>query len=174
MSGILATLTLLFGKLSLLAIGGVNSTVPEIAREVVTLRHWLTPAQFSQLYAISNAAPGPNVLITTLIGAHMDGITGGIVATTAMILPAGILAIFASRLWDRYRETRWRRIIQSALLPITAGLILAAAGVLVRQADTGIALALTTLLVAGLAWRSKLHPLWLLGGGALVGFLLGS
>jgi chromate transporter len=170
---ILGSLALLFGRLSLLAVGGVNSTVPQIARDVVTNRHWLTPAQFVQLYAISNAAPGPNVMISTVIGAHMAGIAGGVVATLAMVLPAGILVMIVSKIWDRYREARWRRIVQVALLPITAGLILAAAGVLVRQSDTGALTAAITLICAALSWRSRLHPLWLLGGGALLGLILG-
>jgi len=169
---ILPELAVLFGRLSLLAIGGVNSTVPQIARDVVTQRHWLTPAQFAQLFAISNAAPGPNVMISTVIGAHMAGIAGGIIATMAMILPSGVLVIIVSKIWDRHRDARWRKIVQQALLPITAGLLLAAAGVLVRQADTGIAYAVMTLLCAGLAWRTKIHPLWLLGGGTLVGLLV--
>lgn len=168
----LVSLALLFGKLSLLAVGGVNSTLPEIAREVVALRHWLTPQQFAQLFAISNAAPGPNVLISTMIGAHEDGIAGGIVATLAMILPAGVLVMLVNLVWERYRAARWRRVIQAALLPITAGLVLAAAGVLVRQADTGVLTGAVTLVCAALAWRSRLHPLWLLGGGALVGLVL--
>lgn len=165
----LAALAGLFGRLSLLAVGGVNSTVPQIAHEVVDQRHWLSAAQFSQLFAISNAAPGPNVMISTVIGAHMAGIAGGIVATLAMILPSGILVVVVSKFWDRYREARWRRIVQAALLPITAGLILAAGGVLVLQSDTGWPTALVTLVCAALAWRSRLHPLWLLAGGAVFG-----
>jgi len=162
-------LALLFGRLSLLAIGGVTSTLSQIAQDVVTDRHWMSPAQFAQLYAISNAAPGPNVMISTVIGARMAGIPGGIVATLAMILPAGILAMFVSRIWERHREARWRRIIQAALLPITAGLILAAAGVLVRQSDTGWLTGAITLVGAGLIWRTRLHPLWVLGGGTVLG-----
>jgi chromate transporter len=160
---ILVQLAGLFGRLSLLAVGGVNSTLPQIARDVVTEHHWLTAAQFAQLFAIANAAPGPNGMISTVIGAHLAGIPGGIVATLAMILPAGLLVILVSKVWDRYREKRWRRIIQAGLLPITAGLVLAAAGVLT---------ALITLVSAGLTWRSRLHPLWLLGGGTLLGLLL--
>ena len=89
-----------------------------------------------------------------------------------MILPAGLLVILVSKIWERYREKRWRRIIQAALLPITVGLVLAAAGVLVRQADTGVLTALITLVSAGFTWRSRVHPLWLLGGGTLLGLLL--
>jgi chromate transporter len=169
----LAALSMLFGRLSLLAVGGVNSTVPEIAREVVGARHWLTPEQFAQLFAISNAAPGPNVMISTLIGAHEAGVAGGIVATLAMILPSGVLVVLAAQQWERYREARPRKIIQAALLPITAGLLLAAAAVLARQADHGAALAAITVLSAGLSWRTRLHPLWLLSAGALAGLVIG-
>ncbi len=170
--GMLFQLAYLFGHLSLLAIGGINSTVPQISHDVVTVRHWLSPAQFVQLYAIANAAPGPNLMISTVIGAHMAGIRGGLVATLAMILPAGTLVIIVSKFWDRYRDARWRKIIQRALLPMTAGLVLAAGGVLVRQSDTGIFTAVITLICAGLSWRTRIHPLWLLGGGALLGLLV--
>jgi chromate transporter len=169
---LLAQLAMLFGRVSLLAIGGATSTLPEISRQVVSLRHWLTPAQFAQLFAISNAAPGPNVLITTMIGAHVAGVAGGVVATLAMILPAGVLTLIVASVWEKYREARWRRIIQAALLPLTAGLVLAAAGVLVRQADTGWLTGAVTLVCAALSWRSKIHPLWLLSGGTLLGLFL--
>jgi chromate transporter len=162
-------LIILFGKLSLLAIGGVTSTLSEISREVVQQRHWLTPEQFSQFYAISNAAPGPNVMIATVIGEHEAGFVGGIVATLAMILPSGILVVFVARYWDRYREARLRKIIQAGLLPITAGLLLSAASVLVVQSDTRLVAACVTALCGLLSWRTKLHPVWLLAGGLAVG-----
>ncbi len=165
----LGQLALLFGKLSLLAVGGINSTLPEIARNVVQDRHWLTPGQFSQLYAIAQAAPGPNMMVATVIGAHLAGIAGGLVATLAVIIPSGILVMIVANFWDRFREARWRRIVQAALLPITAGLILAAACVLVRQADgSALTIAITAISTA-LLWRTGVHPLWLLAGGAVAG-----
>jgi chromate transporter len=167
----LLALAALFFKLSLLAVGGVNSTLPAIVREVVTLRHWLTPAQFAQLFAIAQAAPGPNMLIVTLIGGHQAGIAGGLVATAAMILPAGILVMIVSKLWDRHRDATWRRIIQAALLPITAGLVLAAACVLIKQADDSAVTIIVTAIAAALSWRTKLHPLWLLAGGTAIGLI---
>jgi len=169
---LLMQLALLFGHLSILAVGGASSTVPEISRQVVSMRHWLTATQFAQLYAISNAAPGPNMMIATVIGAHVAGVEGGVVATLAMILPAGVLAVLVSHVWERYREARWRRIVHAALLPITAGLVVAAACVLLRQSDTGWLTFAVSLLCAGLSWRTKVHPLWLLGGGAALGLLL--
>ena len=169
----LVVLVLLFSRLSLLAVGGINSTVPEIAHQVVTVHHWLTAAQFSQLYAIAQAAPGPNMLIVTVIGAHVAGIAGGITASLAMLLPAGILVIWVSGLWERFRERRWRRVLQAAILPITAGLVLAAGFVLLRAADRSVALAGITLVTTLLIYRTRLHPLWVLAGGALLGLVFG-
>ena len=161
----------LFAKLSLLAVGGVNSTLPEIAQQVVEQRHWLTQIQFSQLFAIANSAPGPNMLIASLVGAHVAGIAGGIIATLAIILPSGILVMLVSRIWDRFRDQRWRRVLQAAILPITAGLILAAGVVLIRAADRSVMLAAVTLAATFLIYRTKLHPLWVLAGGALLGLV---
>ena len=169
---ILLQLALLFGKLSLLAVGGANATVSEITRQVVTLRHWVTPEQFAQLYAISNAAPGPNVLISTIIGAHVAGIPGGIVATLAMVVPSCTLAVVVCRSFERHAHARWRRVVQAALLPITAGLVLAAAITVARQSDSGWLTAAITLIVAAATFRTKIHPLYLLGGGAALGLLL--
>jgi chromate transporter len=161
----------LFARMSVLAVGGVNSTVPEIARQTVDVLHWLTPQQFAQLFAIANAAPGPNMMISTVIGAHMDGVPGGLVATLAMVLPSGVLVIVAATFWERYRENRWRGIIQRGLLPVSAGLLLSAAAVLVRQADTGWVTIMVTALCTALAWRSRVHPLWLMAGGVVVGLV---
>jgi chromate transporter len=169
----LVVLVLLFSRLSLLAVGGINSTVPEIAHQVVAVHHWLTAAQFSQLYAIAQAAPGPNMLIVTVIGAHVAGIAGGIAASLAMLLPAGILVIWVSGLWERFRERRWRRVLQAAILPITAGLVLAAGFVLLRAADRSVPLAGITLVTTLLIYRTRLHPLWVLAGGALLGLVFG-
>jgi chromate transporter len=170
---ILLQLAALFGKLSLLAVGGVNSTLPAIAREVVDDRHWMTRAQFAQLFAIGQSAPGPNMLVAVLVGQHVGGVAGGVVAGLAMILPAGILVLFASSLWDRFRHARWRRVLQAAILPISGGLILAAAFVLVEAADVSVLLVLVTAVAAGMSYWSKLHPLWVLAAGAVVGLVAG-
>ncbi len=169
---LLLQLAALFAKLSLLAVGGAGATVPEMAREAVHVHHWLTPAQFAQLYAISNSAPGPNVLIATILGAHVAGVAGGIVATLAMILPSCALAVLVNRQLERHAGARWRRVLQAALLPITAGLLMAAALVLARQADTGWLTLAITLACAAASYQTKLHPLLLLGGGAALGLLL--
>jgi chromate transporter len=111
------------------------------------------------------------VLIATILGAHVAGVAGGIVATLAMVLPACTLAVVVCRGFERHAHARWRRVVQAALLPITAGLVLAAAIVVARQSDTGWLTIAITLIVAAATFRTKLHPLYLLGGGAVLGLL---
>lgn len=168
---LLVSLALTFSRLSLLAVGGVNSTLPEMARIVVNNKHWLTPSQFSQFYAIGNVAPGPNLLIVTVIGTHMAGIPGGLVATAAMMLPAGIIAATVAVIFNRHKDSRWLHLLQLSLLPLSAGLVVAAACLLARQADTGWLTITLTLVAALLTWRTKLHPLWLFGAGAVLGII---
>ena len=111
---LLASLALTFSRLSMLAVGGVNSTLPEMARIVVNEKHWITPSQFSQFYAIGNVAPGPNLLIVTVIGTHMAGIPGGLVATAAMTLPAGIIAATVAVFFNRHKDAKWLNLAQAA------------------------------------------------------------
>jgi chromate transporter len=58
-SGTLASLATHFLLLSMLAFGGANAVIPEIHRDVVAVSGWMTDQQFADLFAISQAAPGP-------------------------------------------------------------------------------------------------------------------
>ena len=91
MSAVLAELAAQFMLLSMLSIGGANAIIPEIHRRAVDLEHWMTDADFAQLFALSQAAPGPNVLIVSLIGWKVAGVVGGVVAMLAMSGPSSIL-----------------------------------------------------------------------------------
>ena len=100
-----SSLAVQFAIMSLLALGGANAVVPEIHRQAVDLRGWMTERQFADLFAISQAAPGPNVMIVTLIGYHVAGLWGAVVTTLAMCGPTAVLAAYLSRTWDRFRHS---------------------------------------------------------------------
>ena len=91
MRGPIPTLAAIFLELSLLAIGGVNATLPEMQRRVVGVHGWMSTREFAALYALAQAAPGPNMLISTLIGQHVAGLGGAVVATLAMVGPSSAL-----------------------------------------------------------------------------------
>jgi chromate transporter len=154
-------LAALFAILSFLAIGGGNAVFPEMHRQTVELRHWLTDTQFTDLFAIARASPGPNILVVTMIGWHVDGLKGALVATAALCVPSGMLAYIVSRLWHRFYETRWRRAVQVGLAPVTVGLTFAAGYVLTRAANHSIAAYAITAITVVVALTTKLNPLWI-------------
>jgi Chromate transporter len=79
--GALVALFLQFAVLSFFALGGASTVVPELQRQMVEMRGWLDDRQFSELYAIAQAAPGPNVMFVALLGHFIAGVPGAVVTT---------------------------------------------------------------------------------------------
>jgi chromate transporter len=165
----LSALALQFAGLSLVAFGGANAVIPEIRRQAVDVQHWMTNQDFAALFAIAQAAPGPNFLVSTLVGWKAAGLLGALVATAAMCAPSCLLTFWIAKAWDRYRETQWRAAIGAGLAPVTVGFVFSSAYVLVRAADADWRLALVTAASAAIAFFTKLNPLWCLGAAALLG-----
>ncbi|MBI3637650.1 MAG: chromate transporter [Candidatus Rokubacteria bacterium] len=162
-------LALNFALLSLVAVGGVDPVLPEVYRQAVDVHHWTTAAQFRDLFALARVSPGPNMLIVSLIGWQAAGPAGAVVATLAMIVPCGTLTYFASRVWHGFRGAPWRRAIEIGLAPLTVGLILASGWLLARSGQPGPVSYAVSGVAAVVLWRTRLHPLWLLGAGGLLG-----
>jgi chromate transporter len=158
-----------FALLSLFAVGGANAAIPEMHRVAVELMHWMNDRQFADMYAIAQMSPGPNVIIVALIGYHVAGFAGGAVATAAMCGPTCMLAFFVARVWDRFKEARWRIAIQAGMVPLSIGLIAASAFVLARSADHTIYAGLITAATAAVAFFTRVNPLWMFLCGGLLG-----
>ena len=94
----LPALGLHFALLSLMAIGGISSILPDMQRYVVEANHWLSGTQFADAYALGQAAPGPNMMFVTLLGWQLAGWAGAIVATLAIIFPPILLSLEVTRL----------------------------------------------------------------------------
>jgi chromate transporter len=129
----------------------------------------MSNGEFAALFAIANAAPGPNVLIVTLVGWHVAGIAGALVTTAAMIVPTGLLTFSVFHVWNRFRDAPWRRPVQNGLAAVTVGLIAASAFLLAQAADTGWVTLALTLGTAVLSYRTKLNPLWAFAAAAAIG-----
>ena len=165
----LLAIALQYSGLSLLAFGGVNAVIPEVHRQAVVVNHWMTDQDFTALFAIAQAAPGPNFLVTTLVGWRVAGLAGAAVATLAMCGPSCLLTYWVAKAWDRYRETEWRIAIGSGLAPVTVGFVFSSAFVLIRAADANWRLVLVTGASALIAYFSKLNPIWCLAAAAALG-----
>jgi chromate transporter len=168
-TGALRDLATLFAQLSLVAIGGVNAVLPELKRQVVERHAWMSAGDFAALYALAQAAPGPNMLVSTLIGWRVAGPLGALVATGALVGPCALLTWLVAGAWQRFRDRPWRLLVQAGLTPVTAGLVIAAAIVLSESTALSYRHALVTGISAILLTTTRLHPLWLLAGGAALG-----
>ena len=166
----LGVLALDFAMLSLLSVGGASSVLPEMHRSLVEVHGWMSSREFTELYALAQASPGPNVLVVSLFGWQAAGLAGAIVTTLAMVVPSSVLTFYADRmLWRAAGAAAWREIIDNALAPVTIGLI-AASGVLVASANAShVTALLLTAACALVSWRTKFHPLWMIAIGALAG-----
>lgn len=167
----LGALAAQFTVLSLLAFGGANAVVPEMHREAVDVHHWMSDADFTALFAIAQAAPGPNFMVSTLVGWKAAGLAGALVATAAMCAPSCFLTYWVAKAWDRFREAPWRRALAAGLAPVTVGLVAATFWLLVRTADRSVSLGLVTAATVAIAYFTRLNPLWCLASAAAFGLL---
>jgi chromate transporter len=168
----LVELGLYFSLLSVISVGGIPSVMPEMQRYVVDVKDWLTPSEFIQAFAVGQAAPGPNVLIASLIGYKVAGFAGALVALGAMCFPAAVIAWWVSELWDRFKGSPWRALVQRAIAPIVVGMILSGGFVLATPGSPDWRLWLIAGVSAVGMLASNMNPLWLLGAGGLLGAFL--
>ena len=168
-------------SLSLLSIGGAISTAPDMHRFLVDKQHWLLDSQFNASIAIAQAAPGPNVLFVALLGWNggvnaggtLTGLLGVFLTMLGMLIPSTLLSYTAAQWGYRNRDLRAVRAFKQGMAPIVVALLLATSWILAASSGSSLKewpvwllTAATTLIV----WRSRIHLLWLLGAGALLGW----
>ena len=167
-------LGLYFGLLSLVAFGGMPAVMPEMQRLVVEVKGWTSPEEFVQLFAVAQAAPGPNVLIVSLVGWKAAGLPGAIVALLATCGSAAVVAWWVADLWERFKDKPWRAAMQKAIAPLVVGLILSGGYVLAtpqRAPDWRLWLIAGASAACTLRF-ARLNPLWILGAGGAAGAIL--
>lgn len=170
---------ILFASLSLLSIGGGNAVLPEMHRKAVGGEHWLTNSQFADVFSLSQAAPGPSILIVALVGygAGLEAggvpgaILGGVLATVAMVLPAAMLVYVLTLVWRKAQQSRLRSAVEKGFAPLTVGLILATSLVMSRAADHDWRADLLTATCTLIFVFSKVNPLIVVAAAALIGYL---
>lgn len=181
-------LLLHFLSLSLLAIGGAITTAPEMHSYLVNEKAWLTDGQFTSSIALAQAAPGPNVLFIALLGWNVGMNAGGgmaagphawwmalagvVIAMVGIMLPSTTLTFAAARWGHQNRELRAVRAFKQGMAPIVIALLIATGWILAASQGSPLEhwrLWLLTVVTAVVVWRTRLHMLWLLGAGAVLG-----
>ena len=169
----LLALVIVFIPLSLLSIGGGPSILAGI-QNAVEARRWMSERDFIDLFAIARAAPGPGVLLATLVGWKVAGIPGALVASLALFVPSSIVYYAIARPWSTHRGKDWHTALEVGLAPVAAGLILAGSLVILRASGGDPLLwAIAAASTAILLWLPRLNPLWVLAAAGVVAVVVG-
>jgi chromate transporter len=163
-------LALYLAFLSAVSVGGFITVVPELNRFVVDVRRWMTDETFVTLFALAQAAPGPNMIVVTLVGWEVAGVAGAVAATAATCLPTLVLASVAAKLWSRYNRASWYKTFERGIAPFAIGLVLATGCILTAGAATDWRGYVLTAATAIFMLKTRRSPLIPLGLAALLGF----
>jgi chromate transporter len=165
----LGHLALVFGGLSLLAIGGGSSLLPEMQRVCVE-NGWTDAQGFSETYSLGQVAPGPPMTMVVLLGYHVAGVAGAIVVLLAFFTPACCLTWAVSRAWSRFEGSPWHEAVENGLAPVSIGLLLSGALAIGQSAiNDAFSLAITVVALLLALWKDPSPALLVLGAG-LVAF----
>jgi chromate transporter len=96
------------------------------------------------------------------------------VAMLGIMIPSTTLTYLASRWGHENRDLRGVRAFKQGMAPIVIALLIATGWILA----TGAAYTFSdwpiwsiAIVTAALVWRTRIHLLWLLGAGALIGWM---
>ena len=171
--------------IGLFIFGGALAAIPFL-QQLGERTGWFTTMELMDIIAISEATPGPiGINMATYVGYIVAGIPGGILATTGLVLPSVIIALFIARLLTRFRESTLVKSALYGLRPASLGLISAAGltvfcmvifGVELRNmTDAHLflldfrALLLALALFIGTNVFKKIHPIVYLAASAIIG-----
>jgi len=166
---ILLSLFLKLSAFSLVAFGGVNALLPVLLNLAVNQEHWIDLQTFSDYFAIAQAAPGPNFMTVTLLGWHIYGVIGALVATLAISWPSSILIYYLQRFILGIKDPHKKQSIQYAAAALAIGLVLSSAWEIALQINHGLAAYALTLATIAFTLFTRWHPLYFIVLGAVLG-----
>ena len=157
----------IFFRVGLASFGGVFSVLPELQRALVD-GGLVTPEGFIKAFVLGQVVPGPNMAMCTVIGWHVAGPAGALVAFLGIYSGPVAMMGAAYAVYHRWRDVTWVRRLELAMRPVVLGLLGASAVSLMLTAASGqrlLALGVA-IVVALLALKTRLGALSLLFVGA--------
>ena len=178
-------------------IGGGYAMLSLIQNQVVVEHAWITESAFTDIVAVSQMTPGPiginsatyvgYEVLQSATGSSLMGICGSLTATIAIMLPSFLIMLLIVRFYRKIKGSALYEGTMSWLKPAVAGLIGAAALILILKTTwTGATPSVEVvtenfpdwkswcLLGAGFAasYWGKINPIWLIVSGAVLGLIL--
>jgi chromate transporter len=135
---------------------------------------WLTEEQLLDAVAVGQFTPGPVSSAATFVGYIAGGVTGAVLATIGIFLPAFVFVAIANPLLPGLRRSPWIGAALDGVNVAALGLMAAVLWELGRAAIVDLPTVVLALGAALLLIRFKMNSAWLVLGGAVAGLLLGA
>lgn len=168
----LLEIAIVFVRIGLLAFGGGLAILPEMERQVVDERGWLTRREFVDSFALGQITPGPGMLMVMFAGYRVAGVAGALMALIAIFIPSALMTGLAAGHWETLRRSPWLGALQRGFAPIALGLIASGSYTLLRSAVTDVVSALIAVGALAALWRFRLNPALVIIPGGLITVLL--
>lgn len=165
----LVVLYLLLLKATVTSFSGLTS-LPVVHHDLVVERGVLTDRELNAAVAAGRAGPGPYGLYLVSVGYFVAGIPGAAAGALALMTPAFLIIPVARYLGRRAERPRVRGAIEG-VLAAAAGLLVASALPLARDAVTGPFSALLGLASFLLFSATRIGVGWVLAAAAAAGLL---
>jgi len=160
-----------FLVISLLAFGGGQAALPLVERMVVSETGWLSPSAFGTAVAFGYLTPGPVLITATFVGHRVAGLPGAVAATIGAFVAPWILATAAAQQAARFAQHPALRRFGAGATPAVIGILGVTALTLTREAVVGAPYLLIVAAALVLIASTRSHPVVLLAGGGLAGWL---
>ena len=167
----LATMFMLFLKIGAVLFGSGYVLLAFMQADFVDRFHWLTQGQLLDAVAVGQFTPGPVFCTATFVGYLLGGITGAIIATAGIFIPAFFFVSISGPLLPRIRASP----IAGAFLDGVNAASLALMVVVTWQLGRAAIVDATTIAIAvvgGLMlMRLSFNSAWIVLTGAALGML---
>ena len=170
---ILLELFIYFVMISMLAFGGGNAVISLLEQISVERMQWVTPQDFAAAIGFAYVTPGPILITSAFIGYRAGGFSGALVATVGVFLVPWFLSVLAAHQVQRYIQHPWLQGFGLGASPAVIGLLGITVFTLGRYAFDGWVYAVISASALVLALFTRVSPIFILGGGTLVGAVAG-
>jgi len=168
----LLPLFLFFLKVGAVLFGSGYVLLAFIRADLVQRWHWLTESQLLDAIAVGQVTPGPVFTTATFIGYVLGGMKGATVATVGIFLPAFVFVAASGPLVPRLRRSPTAGAFLDGVNAAALALMVVVTYQLGRAALVDITTIAMALLSAVVLFRFRINSVWLVLGGAIVGWLL--
>ena len=166
------SLFFIFSKIGLFTLGGGYAMLPLMEREIVDKHAWLSRAEFLDLVAVAQAAPGIfAVNMAIFAGYKLKGFWGSFFAAAGAVLPSFLIILLIAVFFQNYQNNPVVIRIFKGVRPAVVALIAVPVLRLAQAAKISYKTVWIPVVCALLVWAVHVSPVYMVLAAGLGGWL---